>query len=457
MQNPLKIYYNLIILLYSFNLNVQINSDPPSNITDTIDINIKYREGKILLGLNRYFYLDTEFNDTETNYFDSSDIEEKTTFNTPLDYPYSYKQPCRAGCRLWKPKNDTLKLICYVSGNFNSEWDVKLQNTSFTYKTYQININPPSSSDESFYLKYLYSAYPFLYSEEQIIKIEENKKTYELIFKMGEYDGSILLILFSNNGYLFLDKCFSGGNILKCLIEKEELEEFLQYNNQIFNLYLYRPSNGFIYFNLVYNITINDDTKIKQDLYVGITRLFQEAIDRNNYIAYETNITSISNLISDKFQIELEEENATCYFKKDANNPLLILCKWNYKNDVNTKLGKIKNEIVANNSYIKYNFRIQPFDNNETFWFFDTGVIPYFVYPKVLDFNLNEQFTIIYAVKDDLSAVKLNPNINNLNCHYQGYFYSGDYNILECNINRTYFKNDKTEYYNTYQKLHYTS
>ena len=25
------------------------------------------------------------------------------------------------------------------------------------------------------------------------------------------------------------------------------------------------------------------------------------------------------------------------------------------------------------------------------------------------------------------------------------------------NINRTYFKNDKTEYYNTYQKLHYTS
>ena len=199
------------------------------------------------------------------------------------------------------------------------------------------------------------------------------------------------------------------------------------------------------------------NTKIKQDLYVGITRLFQEAIDRNNYIVYETNITSISNLISDKFQIELEEENATCYFKKDANNPLLILCKWNYKNDVNTKLGKIKNEIVANNSYIKYNFRIQPFDNNETFWFFDTGVIPYFVYPKVLDFNLNEQFTIIYAVKDDLSAVKLNPNINNLNCHYQGYFYSGDYNILECNINRTYFKNDKTEYYNTYQKLHYTS
>ena len=380
MQKPLKIYYNLIILLYSFNLNVQIDSDPPSNITDTIDINIKYREGKILLGLNRYFYLDTEFNDTETNYFDSSDIEEKTTFNTPLDYPYSYKQPCRAGCRLWKPKNDTLKLICYVSGNFNSEWDVKLQNTSFTYKTYQININPPSSSDESFYLKYLYSAYPFLYSEEQIIKIEENKKNYELIFKMGEYDSSILLILFSNNGYLFLDKCFAGGNILKCLIEKEELEEFLQYNNQIFNLYLYRTSNGFIYFNLVYNITINDDTKIKQDLYVGITRLFQEAIDRNNYIAYETNITSISNLISDKFQIELEEENAICYFKKDANNPLLILCKWNYKNDVNTKLGKIKNEIVVNNSYIKYNFRIQPFDNNETFWFFDTGVIPYFVY-----------------------------------------------------------------------------
>ena len=155
MQKHLKIYYNLIILLYSFNLNVQIDSDPPSNITDTIDINIKYREGKILLGLNRYFYLDTEFNDTETNYFDSSDIEEKTTFNTPLDYPYSYKQPCRAGCRLWKPKNDTLKLICYVSGNFNSEWDVKLQNTSFPYKNYQININPPSSSDESFYLKYL--------------------------------------------------------------------------------------------------------------------------------------------------------------------------------------------------------------------------------------------------------------------------------------------------------------
>ena len=53
------------------------------DFTGSIDIKVKYpQNGNIYMGLGKNFYFDTEFNDTETNYFDASDIEEKTSFET---------------------------------------------------------------------------------------------------------------------------------------------------------------------------------------------------------------------------------------------------------------------------------------------------------------------------------------------------------------------------------------
>ena len=101
-------------------------------------------------------------------------------------------------CKLWKPINDYLKLICKIN-------DVRLpghrytyiNQYSFIYKSYLINIIPPS--DYQFYLKRDLEL-PFLYYDEQVISVEDWRESYELKFKMEEYNDN-LIYLFSNDSY----------------------------------------------------------------------------------------------------------------------------------------------------------------------------------------------------------------------------------------------------------------
>ena len=91
MKKSFKILYRLIILLTIFDCLLQIDpkialSEPISdeNITETIQIGIQYEE-TLDFG-RRNFYFNTDFNDKETNYFDASDIEDKTFFKTEINY-----------------------------------------------------------------------------------------------------------------------------------------------------------------------------------------------------------------------------------------------------------------------------------------------------------------------------------------------------------------------------------
>ena len=56
--------------------------------------------------------------------------------------------------------------------------------------------------------------------------------------------------------------------------------------------------NSGIYVNYTFN---------KQDIYVEITKLVDSAIDENNLIAYETNVTEITNVITKEFGISLSD------------------------------------------------------------------------------------------------------------------------------------------------------
>ena len=222
MQKSFKIFYRLIILLIAFDCLLQIDpkialSEPnlDDNITETIQIGIQYEE-TLYFRNGRNFYFNTDFNDNETNYFNASDIEEKTIFQTEVTYKQNYNTKYfTAYCRLWKPSNDNLKLLCvgypelYISGN-----DGTIKGVSFTYKSYQVSINPPL--DVKFKLNEDYSI-PFIYADEQKIKIEEDKEFYELKFNIRRYNDE-LLYLFSNDDYIILDKCSNYGNYLICQI-----------------------------------------------------------------------------------------------------------------------------------------------------------------------------------------------------------------------------------------------
>ena len=242
MQKYLNILYFVISLLSFFNGSLSLTnttlSEPiiEENFTETIQINVSYgdkSENRYTFGQDGNFYFLTDFNDKDSNYFNTSDIEEKTLFYTLLRSSYrSYN----ISCRLWKPIKGNLKILCNINEIYysNSE-SLTFQSVTLDYKSYQVNISPPYSSNK-FYLKKISSTLPFLYSDEQTIKIEENKEYYELIFKFCHYNNE-LIYLFSNDAYIPLYNYSKYDNYLLFKLEKEDIEEVLHYNNQKFGVY----------------------------------------------------------------------------------------------------------------------------------------------------------------------------------------------------------------------------
>ena len=459
MKRLWNIFSFLLILISLIKCHSQSDSNKElsksnlnNDVQESIQIDLEYpRTGDIYIGLEKFFYFDTSFNDTETNYFDSSDIEEKTSFTTRIIYSYSFIEYHSTSCRLFKPKKDTLKLLCKITDDIiRGNAAINIENSYTNYKTYSINIYAPS---HRFSLTFPKIPIPFLYADEQSIQIEEDKESYELKFKIEEYTNEDLY-LYSNDAYLYLNKCTKNEKNLICEVEKEDIEGILLYNNQIFDLYYVNSGLGLRRGDLIYNITIKDEIKEKQDINVKITRLLQEYINYRSFIAYETNVKIIPNLFSGKFPFQRGKDSSTCYFKKDKDFPMLLLCNGGFHSEGNI-LGNITNEIVITNCSIKYNFIIQPVNNNENFYVSDRGIDALYshTYTKVLDFNSDEKFGITYLKKKDEiyripPALRLFPDLDDLDCDISGHKYN-------CYVNRSYFENKKSDYYYTYRLINY--
>ena len=461
MKEILKFFIFLFVLFSTFKFcllsetHVSLTEENlKDDITKTITIKVTYNSDRYYeLGLEKNLYFYTDLNDKETNYFNASDIEEKTIYNTYIVNKYTPSEAYNTSCRLWKPANDKLKLLCQIKDKYDIPLLYSmLKGGTIIYESYQVNISPPSQS--SFRMVFRKIPLPFIYSDEQTIQIEEEKKYYKLEFKLGEYNNENLYLL-SNNNYLFLEGCSKNKNNLICQIEKEDIEEVLLYSKQIFDVYYYEYTYGFIKREIIYNITIIDDIWQKKDIYVGITSRLQEYLNYYNFIAYETNVTSISNLVSGRFKIDRGSKIFTCYFKKAGDAPLLFLCNWIYDNYKNI-LGNLTNEIIITNSSIKYNFRIQPVYNDENFKTLRYGYSALYAHsnPKILNFSLNETFTINYILDCDTvpytpKELRLLEDLDNLDCKYNGE------RVEYCLVNRNYFENKKSGYYYTYHIINY--
>ena len=107
-------------------------------------------------------------------------------------------------------------------------------------------------------------------------------------------------------------------------------------------------------------------------------------------------------------------------------------------------LKEITEEKIFNDLNIKYNFRIQPVNNEEKIDFKRvTGTFIFFNYPNILDFTKSDSLFIEYALENPKSLVGLtfNENKEDLSCQTIGKF------IKKCTVPKSHFEGKKTGYY----------
>ena len=444
--DDLNIHYDEPLITTTF--------EEEENITE---LYIKYEDNQRPKYIGYYGFLNfvVDFNDSETNIFNSSDIEEKTNFNTTITDDNS--NLVRALCKLWKPTNEKLNLFCQLINNYYTFDYYKyhsfdLKSSSFYYNDQKFVIIQNNSL--SFYP--VRSDIPFLYSSKQVLNIDENIQTYYLTFKIGDYHNELLFMKDAEGigEIIVLDECSVEGKELKCKLEKDTIEEYTLHDGQkflIFNSYPYNE-NDIIdnrnYIPSIYDIYINYPFS-KKNISVEIVKLLEDNIDRNNYIAYETNVTDIANIYSSNFTLALSNRNdLKCSMRKSIGISLTMICIMDKEGEFS--LGQIQDQTILNNINIKYNFVIQPINNNEKCKISGEGGSMIFALPKVLDFTSKDKIYTIFAMKSSrkLSNIRLNPDEDEIECRNYNATHKG------CEVRKTHFKNLDTLYYYTYHSNH---
>ena len=234
----------------------------------------------------------------------------------------------------------------------------------------------------------------------------------------------------------------------------------IEENNIEIKIYYLNNEGSFIKFNLLSKIDVNFFFKQKTDIYVQITKLIPNDI----HIIYETNVTNLP-LINAFFILNFigkeNEEIKQCYFKSGEDGKMILLSNKKYSYSDEIYLKEIENNIIINDSSIKYNFIILPVKIKEkTNLIKDDGfeISIKNIYPSVLNFTLNDSLIIdlhIYCYHMPISTeyklkcpiyingISFNENAEDLKC----------INLLEikrCKVPKEHFNNinrTNDEYY----------
>ena len=343
----------------------------------------------INIGQKGVLILETEYDDAESNIFKSSDIESLTRFNgtfSGVDKNYL------ANCRLWKPQNENIRIICKFNENLISG-KIKFEEAKLIYENYEITL----MEEDDIKINQLDSNITVLYSNKQEINITD-KEYYILEFKKEVYNKDSLILYKDKMKNIILD-CDEESELLKCKLSKTKILEILSNSGEKYELYQSIKSEGYLKFNNVFDITINYDNKNKIDIYLNVTKLLTPFADKNTFIIYETNITKIPHIITDNFKIvSNRNDDINCLFinNNQNENKLFLLC--NAESKGTFRLGNIENQTISNIN-IQYNFKISEITNDEVCTISENeGTKIYSVYPNILDFNKNKSYIIEYKV-----------------------------------------------------------
>ena len=131
-----------------------------------------------------------------------------------------------------------------------------------------------------------------------------------------------------------------------------------------------------------------------------VTKVLNNVTDQGVPIAFETNITDISNLKSYTFN-DNDGSNGYCHFKKASINPLLLLCV--YPQGFSSFNKSLESEKTLNNIHYKYNFIIQPYDISTNIDIKDYGTGIHFAYPEELNFVLQNSYTFRFILENPIA------------------------------------------------------
>jgi hypothetical protein len=345
-------------------------------------------------------------------------------------------------------------MICKFNITFNQlvSHSYKINPSSFYYKNKKVDII--SHADNLKFYQFN-SKLPFLYSSKQVLNVDAKTDIYELKYKIGEYHNDILLIE-QRYDSLYLDKCSVQGKELICKINKKEIEEYVYYNGQRLEISFYKytfdnDSVGILLDNSNYGIYVNYSLN-KKDVYIEITKLVENVLERNNLVTYVTNVTDITNVNSKEFNLDLSDgTQINCFLKKSERTSLIMVChlKENYKKSF--RIGEIKQQINLKDINIKYNFFILPVINNYDCFFSDGGAIMRFTFPKILDFTSKDAIIVDFFInyKEHSNNMTLNPYGGNIICR------DGGGTRRRCLIRRSHFKGQISGYYLIHHLNHY--
>ena len=422
---------------------------PPNKIV--MNITKENNTIPIKVGQKGSFIFLTDYDDTKNNFFkfDQKLLEEKSKFNSTIYDENSNEY--EVNCRLWKADENILRIICKLNENLKIDKQrYTLKKVSFNFSLDDIEINNVIINQEnSIEIEQLNYNAPFLYSKSYTQEIDDqsNDDWNEMFsFNIESYNNETLFLISKGFNIIILNDCQINKKELICNVKKGDFLERFSTNYEMLSLGYNNFVNEPKIFDYVSQISTNFYNFWKTKIYVGILKLLEVTIEKNNYIAYETNVTRINRTISEMFA--LTNTFKSCFFRKYSQKPLLILCS--IKDEGTYSLGEIKQEIYLDNINVRYNFSIQPVVNNEEFEVKDDGTYGLYYYPTILNFSLYDEIDVNFFIYSSklIKGIKLNIDSDELNCQ------DINENTTKCFVHKSHFENKESGYYYIYHLNH---
>ena len=122
--------------------------------------------------------------------------------------------------------------------------------------------------------------------------------------------------------YKIFDNCeFKNSKELICPITRTEIEEFLGYSGELFEIHAYNDYIGTVFLDSVAKIKINYENVTKEIIFINNAILLNTVGELNKRIAYETNIEDITPISSQRFFVDfIGFGKSVCYFKKSEGS-----------------------------------------------------------------------------------------------------------------------------------------